>query len=479
MLKSSPYLLVLFIFLGIMACRKDTVITDSSAKLVLSEDTLLFDTVFTAVGSVTKQMKIYNTQKGKLKISSIHLGRGNASYFRMNVDGQPGKFFTDIEIPAGDSLFIFVEVTINPNNKSTPMVVTDSIVFETNGNIQDVKLVAWGQDAHYIVANTFKKNLPPYSIICSNKTVSWPNDKPYVVYGYGVIDTDGKLIIDAGVKVYFHKNGGLWVYKGGSIQVNGTKDAPVIFQGDRLESNFSELPGQWDRIWLNEGSKNNVFNYAIIKNAFIGIQAETIDQQGSNYLVMDNTIIRNMSGIGLLTRFYKVRATNSVIANCGNYNVALTLGGSYHFRHCTFANYWSKSNRQTPLMVINNYSEAQTLDLDSAYFGNCIIYGNLQKELELDLKTGPSIKANYLFEHSIVKPDASVSMTPPYFLNCSQSNPAFADPNVQNYELTTGSAAIDQGSAAISNASPAILLDIRGNPRINGLLPDLGAYEFK
>jgi hypothetical protein len=474
--RASPYILLLFILLSILACRKDTLITDSSAKLGLSEDTLLFDTVFTSVGSVTKQMKIYNTQKGKIKISSIRFGKGNSSYFRMNVDGQAGKSFSDIEIPAGDSLFIFVEVTIDPNKQNSPLVVTDSIVFVTNGNIQDVKLVAWGQDAHYIVADQYKKNLPPYSIICSGNTVRWRNDKPYVIYGYGVIDSYGKLIIDAGVKIYFHKNGGLWVYKDGNIEVNGNKNSPVTFQGDRLEHGFSEIPGQWDRIWLNEGSKNNVFNYAIIKNGFIGIQAETLEKQGRNFLLMNNTIIRNMSGIGIYTRFYKIKATNTVIANCGNYNLALTLGGSYHFRHCTFANYWNNSNRQTPLMIINNYSEVQTLPLDNAYFGNCIIYGNLQKEIELDFKPGT---ANYVFDHSIVRLDAAVSMTPPHFIKCSQNNPAFADPNLQKYELTTGSAAIDEGDPLISNTVPVIQNDIIGNSRIIGTAPDLGAYEFK
>ena len=476
MYKKSPYILLFFILLSIFACRKDTLITDTSAKLGLSEDTLLFDTVFTSVGSVTQQMKIYNRQKGKLNISSIRLGKGNGSYFRLNVDGQPGKSFSNIEIPAGDSLFIFVEVTIDPNNQNTPLIVTDSIIFVTNSNIQQVQLVAWGQDAHYIVANTFSKNVPHYSIICSNKTITWTNDKPYVIYGYGVIDSAGILKIDAGVKIYFHKNAGLWVYKEGSIQVNGTKESPVIFQGDRLEYAYAELPGQWDRIWLNEGSKNNVFNYAIIKNGFIGIQAETISQQGSNYLIINNSIIRNMTGIGLFTRFYKVRSTNTVIANCGNYDVALTLGGSYHFRHCTFANFWNMSNRQTPLMYINNYSESQTLPLDSAYFGNCILYGNLAKEVEFDGKPGTF---NYTFDHSILKLDAAINMVPPHFIQCAQNDPAFADPNIQNYELTTYSPALDQGDISISNANPPILYDFKGNPRKNGVAPDLGAYEFK
>ena len=141
------------------------------------------------------------------------------------------------------------------------------------------------------------------------------------------------------------------------MKVNGTADEPVTFQGPRLEAAFRELPGQWDRIWINEGSVNNVINHAIIKNGFIGIQAETMDASMGNRLVISNTQIRNMTGIGLLSRFYRIQAYNSVIANCAVYDAALTIGGSYDFRHCTLGNYWSLSTRQTPSLLITDYYE--------------------------------------------------------------------------------------------------------------------------
>lgn len=48
-------------------------------------------------------------------------------------------------------------VTIDPNKDDNPLIQTDSIVFETNGNLQDVDLVAWGQDANYITPDTYKE----------------------------------------------------------------------------------------------------------------------------------------------------------------------------------------------------------------------------------------------------------------------------------------------------------------------------------
>src|SRR5690606_39097761 len=133
---------------------------------------------------------------------------------------------------------------------------------------------------------------------------TWVNDKPYVIYGYLVIDSADVLTINSGVRVHLYNKSGIWVYKGGNLNVNGTKDEPVTFQGTRLDYSFKDVPGQWDRIWVNDGSVNNTFNYAVIKNAFIGIQAETSPFEpntpiSSNKLILNNCIINNASGIGL------------------------------------------------------------------------------------------------------------------------------------------------------------------------------------
>ncbi len=136
------------------------------------------------------------------------------------------------------------------------MIISDSIVFETNGNIQDVDLAAWGQDAHFFVGNKKIEGLSyPYIIVANEgETVTWEDDKPYVIYGWAVVDSTGILNIGPGCNIHFHQNSGLWVYRGGSIHVNGELDSVVTFQGDRLEMEYRDLPGQWDRIWINESS---------------------------------------------------------------------------------------------------------------------------------------------------------------------------------------------------------------------------------
>ena len=125
-------LLTLFI---VSSCKKDKLISDANGKLSFSTDEVLFDTVFTTVGSTTKVFKIYNTFKERINVSKIFLALGSNSQFRLNVDGLSSATHSNIEIEGGDSLFLFVQVTVNPTGLNSPLLIKDSIIFETNGNI--------------------------------------------------------------------------------------------------------------------------------------------------------------------------------------------------------------------------------------------------------------------------------------------------------------------------------------------------------
>jgi hypothetical protein len=313
--------LLFLLTLVISACKKDPFFDPGSFALSFSQDTVYFDTVFTARGSATYNFKVYNTSRSTIKISSITLGKGSASSFILNVDGISGSTVNNIEIAPRDSMYIFAQVSVDPLNSNSPLVISDSVIFSIFGKEQHVQLVAWGQDAHYFRPVYNVPGLPPYSIVAeSGQNITWPNDKPYVIYGYAVIDSAATLNIDAGARIHFHKNSGLWVYKAATLKVNGDKDNPVTFQGDRLEPDYREEPGQWDRIlWdrilINDGSMDNVINYAIIKNGFIGIQAEVLPPTAYlSSLQVNNTIIKNMSSAGIFTRFYdKISGYNDLI----------------------------------------------------------------------------------------------------------------------------------------------------------------------
>ena len=107
--------------------------------------------------------------------------------------------------------------------------------------------------------------------------------KPYVIYGYAAVPSNKIATFEAGTKVHFHANSGLIVTNKASIKVNGTlsttdkMENQVIFEGDRLEPDFENVPGQWGTIWLTDGSTNNSFNHMTIKNATIGLLIQNND----------------------------------------------------------------------------------------------------------------------------------------------------------------------------------------------------------
>ncbi|MGI8892261.1 MAG: hypothetical protein ACR2GN_02260, partial [Bacteroidia bacterium] len=449
-MSKSPFILV-FILVAIIvttACRKEALIDDPSAKLEFSTDSILFDTVFTAIGSATKNFRVYNRHNKSIRISNIRLGGGQSSNFRINVDGVPGISFNEIEILPKDSIFIFVEVTVDPNNQNTPYIVTDSVFFSTNGNIQKVDLVAWGQNAYFHYNKTGEPKYI-YGFECyscfpvSNLDTSWSNDKPHIIFGFAIIDSARTLTIPEGTQIYFYNNSGLVSYIQSSLIVNGSIANPVSFEGFRRELHYRDVPGQWDRIWLGPGSKDNVIKNARIKNGNVGIQIDTV---GSNNptLIIDNSIISNMASIGLLAQGAEIEATNTVVNNCGDRLLALVFGGKYEFAYCSFGNYWSHSIRQAPSLLLNNFyvdvnNQVQARNLD-AVFTNSIIWGTEPEEIELVFNAQAT--SNHLFNRCILRTGITGNMP-----DVIKSDPLFSD---------TKTLEIGENSPARDNAFPGL-----------------------
>lgn len=461
-------------------CKKDVLNTDGA--LNFSVDTVIFDTVFTTVGSATRQFKIYNPSNQEVNISSIMLAGGQQSKYRMNLDGVPGIAYSNIKIPGKDSLFVFVDVTLDPNNQSQPAIVTDSIVFNTNGTVQDVDLAAFGWDADFIYPTVFDNPIGPYTFLDCD--VTWTSIEPHVIYGWAVVPDGCTLTIEEGTNVYSHAGSGIIVDEGGTLIVNGTSQNPVTFASDRLDDFYEDQAGEWNSIWLYAGSVNNRINGAIIKNGNIGVRVDSLSANGNPNLIISNTIVENMAGIGLLSFEATIDAYNCVFGNAGQYSAALTRGGDYVFYHCTFGNYWVNGNRQTPALLLNNWVEADqiyTYDLNNAYFGNCIVYGNNQTEIGLD--ENPASNFNFEFDHCLLRIDFNaeepidISDLSEFHDIVYNENPNFVDPTEQNFELDTLSPAMDAGSSAITNSDPILSTDVIGNFRPFGNDVDLGAYE--
>lgn len=463
------FFLILLLISGMSACRKP--VFDSNAQLRFSTSSITFDTVFTTIGSTTRQLTIYNPSANDIKVD-VYLGGGDHSSYSLNVNGVAGNQQRDVVIPAKDSIFAFVKVTINPGNQNQPFLVQDSIIFQNSNIKQQVNLTAYGQDAHFIVAD-------PSSgikvVAAEGEVVTWRNDKPYVVFGgWAAVDSLGTLNIEAGTRIYFHKGSGLLVWRFGNIHVNGTREQPVIFRGDRLEARYDADCNQWDRIWILEGNEENTINHAIISNAFVGLQIEPwggfdeITVTG-NLTSINNTIIKSTLNSGIIARYSNVEATNCVIANNGSCGLQLE-GGEYNFKHVTVGNYYSGTPaRKNPALYLSNTSQLYKIPMETdASFTNCIIYGNVSSGEEISIAQDDAVFFNYNFENCLIKS----SLTGERFINCHTGSPEFVNPSQNDYHLRALSYAINRGKSNIG-----IAYDLDGNPRRT--IPDIGAYEFQ
>jgi len=492
-LKITAILFLAFVLLfDLTSCKKDKLILDSSAKVQFSQDSVLFDTVFTTIGSSTRNIRVRNKNDQPIKISSIYLLNGNASQFIINVDGSPGRTFSDIEIAANDSMYIFIQVNVNPNNANSPLIISDAIKFTVNGNEQTVYLEAWGQDAYYYRptdAIKFKDgSYLAYSRVSEldNAVVTFNNDKPHVIYGYLVVDSTQKLIINAGARIFLNNKAGLWVFRYGELNVNGQKNNEVIFTGARREKDFIDEPGQWDRIWINEGSVNNYINYAIIKNGTIGVQAELLGGAGVVFateprrLKITNTRIFNMSIWGFYGLGYNVYGANNAFSNCQEHSVNLALGGKYTFIHCSFANFWNREKtREKPTLNISNHVEDFILPLDSAYFGNCIVDGSFASEINLDLDyTNAAMQPKFTFSNCWLKTNMNTSDVNKFInVTAGSSSIHFTGPGSNDLHAPTETAIRGYSTTTASAHASLFPLDLDAIPRNTTNSITIGAYE--
>ncbi len=233
------------ILLAFQCQPERTYIEDSDARLSFTLDTLFFDTVFTTIGTVTRSFRIKNPNSQFIKIDRISLAGGNNSVFRINVDGEPGIRFDDLEIAPRDSMYIFVEATLDPNESPDVLRIQDSVVFYLPTGM--CRMWTWWPGDR--MCTSYREGV-------IDESTTWVNDKPYLIMDYLYVDSLSSLTIDPGVKVYMHYNALLYV--DGSLQVNGTQEEPVTFQGDRLEEFYQDKPGQWRFIYMSEDSHSNM-----------------------------------------------------------------------------------------------------------------------------------------------------------------------------------------------------------------------------
>lgn len=457
------FFLIFFSSAIIFSCKKESFITSSDAKLSTSVDTLSYDTVFTSTGSITQSFKIFNNNNQKLRLSQVKLFGGNSSPFKINIDGTSASEVDDIEINANDSIYVFVQVNVNPTASNIPFILQDSILIDYNGNKKFVQLQAYGQNAIFLDKVLLVGN------------VTWNKTLPYVILGGILVDSGATLTVQEGTRIYLHANAPFLV--DGTLVANGTKQDSIIFNGDRLDADYKDLPASWPGIFFRESSSNNFLKHTIVKNAYQGIIAQGLSINANPKITLSQCIVDNIYDAGILAINTNIDADNCLISNCGS-NISIGLGGTYRFINCTIASYnnFYITHKDAVVQVSNAAMQnGTTLTAPlNAFFQNCIIWGdggNVDDEIILDKQGSVSYTATfnnilYKAKNDIVNgvfDTHSIKNIDPVFDSIDISHQSY------NFHLKDNSPAIDNG------AITSFRYDLDDKTRDAN--PDIGCYE--
>lgn len=469
---------VIIAFLSaITSCTDELISTSSEHSLDFSTDTLSFDTVFSSLGSTTEKILVYNRNNRALKISRIELSGAQGSKFRLSVDGlrNDENRFEDIEIRAKDSLYIFVQVTLNPHDLDAPVLVSDSIVFITNGNTQKVQLEAYGQDVVL-----WKDKLILNDTILSAS-------RPYLVYGYLSIDSAKTLTLPAGCCIYFYNNANLLVY--GNLIANGTLEKPVQLRGHRLDMMkysdpvpYNHIAGQWGGVYLLWNKGKHKFNHVRMTSGYVGVYVPNSDRSELPDIEISNSFIHNFLLYGVVAQNANLKIHNSEVSNTGSYTLYLS-GGKHEILQSSIVNFYNSGVRapssrdKFPAVMIMGLNRAAAM---STVFRNSVITGSLETELSIASRFMPYIDAE--FSNNFIRRKV------PYEMTKFVQNKWYEEGDtmlfkvaryngIQYFNFSPDSLSVLRGLAE-PNLASQFPVDLKGNNRFADGAPDAGAYEW-
>lgn len=440
------FLLSIFAALATLtSCIDDAVTGDAAAQPTFSTDTLDLGDMFTDWPSPTATLMIYNRNSDNILLSSVKMRSGRE--FRINVDGRAGREFTDVEIRANDSVFVFVEATVPGTGSSPdPIEITDYLDVMTNGVTRSVVFKASGHDAIRLTDLTVDADMTLDPAI------------PYIVTGDLAVSPETTLILPAGTTVYFHDGASLTV--GGTLIAEGTPQAPVILRGERLgnvvaDISYEVMSNQWLGVVFTETSAGNRLAYTSITNTEDGVKA-----LGSGDLVMVSSRIHNSGGAVLVATDCRLTAVGCQFSNAAGAILDLTRG-STRLDHCTLANYYLFAYPSEAILKINEPADTP-VDIT-----NSIVTGRGQLLDPADIKGLPTTLRRTMFDVDGSDDDN--------FIDCIWATDPMLNFDLEEYTFDYSPL---PESPAIGTSDPAIAMpeaelpDLHGNPRAG----TLGAY---
>ena len=480
----KKWFIILLSLISLISCRQDILSNAPTLMLSFSHDTVLFDTVFTTMGSSTKRVMVYNPAINAIKIDQVMMQSGK--HFLINLDGENNMDqLRNITIRGGDSLFLFVRASIDPLDENNPVLIEDSITFYVNDNVQHINLQAYGQNVNKIQG---EHGLKIY------QDLSLRNTLPYLLYD--TIAVVGNLDIEAGSTIYMHAGAMIYVY--GSMNAQGTANHPIIFRGDRTDMLFDSVPyrmasGQWNGLYLIH-TKDQIqptynLDYVDILSGSIGLYAfsEETDTAYCPRLTLHNSRIHNHSIYGLVLQNVNAEVVNCEISNCASYCVYLA-GGKHNFIHNTIAAYYGYPYTNLNIhqnilpedvaaVYVNNLSKNTAKTISS--FTNCIITGgrgnNLLIATPLPEYYEGTISHNYLRADSLHEAYAQNNVYASDSDSCVFRNTyyLYKEYHYYDFQLDTISPARGIADSIVSLSYPTDRLGIQRKPH-----PDAGCYEY-
>lgn len=458
----------------IVSCVKDETFTDNPTYMLsFSEDSVKFDTVFTTIGSATKELIVYNTNSQAICLPSVHLASGGTSGFRINVDGLSGTNFSDVEILHKDSIYVFVEVTLSPEQSESQDAITDSIQFTLpNGKVQNLILQAYGQNVIIMKAQHISSD----TVLSSNI--------PYLIYDSLVVDQGVTLEITPGTTLYFHDKASLEVH--GTIKAKGTLSDPITFRGDRLDKllwyvPYDHVDALWNGIHIYETSLDNELNYCDIHSGNYGVRVDGANVGTS--LLLTNSIIHNVAGHGL-----DLFCCNTEIGNCqitnAKGNCVNIIGGSNQFYFNTIAQFYPWDACGHALYFANVINDT-AYSVNNLGFEGCIITGMAKDELFGTRVDDESIAFNYEFKHCLVLTDTT-SIDFSRFVGCVFEGDTAISKRHNFVSVINHDYSSDFHLDSISRARGIAVVDFKIPPRYltdhdgwnRPELSDAGCYQF-
>lgn len=452
-------LIILTCLILTSSCKKESFTNSPDARISFSSDSIYFDTLFTSTSSVTKSFKIFNENDQKLNLQQIRLAGGTNSSFKININGLASTEVSNIEIGAGDSIYVFVSVKPGQANQDQPFILEDSISFQFNENERWVKLSAWGQNAN------FKK---AYEV---NQDETWTNERPYVITGGLHILQGKKLTIEKGTKLYFRADAPFII--DGTLEIKGEKydSTKVVIQSDRLDEPYKDFPGSWPGLIFTNKSINNFISFAVIKNAYQGIVVN------ETALELNQTIVENCYDAGILSIGSNLNASNILISNCGK-GVILANGGNHKLIHCTIAGISNSYvlHKEASLIITDFIRDGNNVYVNDTKVEliNSIIWGaNGPVENELLINRIGNQSWEILISNNLIKNELvpeGVTLVQNIFNVDPEFEEIDSEKRKYNFRLMESSPAIGMGKTT------DILIDLEGKGR-NLSTPDIGAYE--